>query len=40
MSLEIKYLGKGDCFVIIACSSHSLLLTEYAANGLLEAALK
>ena len=40
MSLENKYLGNGDCFVIIASSSYPLLLTEYAANGLQEAALK
>ena len=32
-SLEKKYLGNGDYFVIIASSSHTLLLTEHAANG-------
>ena len=39
MSLENKHLGNGDYFVIIAYSSH-LLLTEHAANGLVEAPLK
>ena len=39
-SLENKYLGNGDYFVIIASSSHDLLLTEHAANGLVEAQLK
>ena len=34
MSLENKYLGNGDYFVIRASSSHLLLLTEYAANKL------
>ena len=35
-----KNLGNSDCFVIIASSSHPLLLTEHAANGLVEAPLK
>ena len=30
----------GDYYVIIASSSHPLLLTEHAANGLVEAPLK
>ena len=34
-SLENKHFGNSDCFVIIASSSH-LLLTEHAANGLVE----
>ena len=39
-SLENKHLRNGDYFVIIASSSHSLLLTEHATNGLIEAPLK
>ena len=39
-SLESKHLGNRDDFVIIASSSHSLLLTEHAANGLVAAPLK
>ena len=39
-SLENKHLGNGDYFVIIAYSSHPLLLTEHAANGLVEPPLK
>ena len=39
-SLENKHLGNGDCFVLIASSSHLLLLTEHAANGLVEAPFK
>ena len=35
-SLENKHLGNSDFFVIIASSSHLLLLTEHAANGLVE----
>ena len=35
-----KHLGNGDYFVIIASFSHPLLLTEHAANGLVEAPLK
>ena len=35
-----KRLGNGDYFAIIASSSHPLLLTEYAANGLVEVSLK
>ena len=31
-----KHVGNGDYFVIIASSSHPLLLTECAANGLEE----
>ena len=38
--LENKHLGNGDCFAIIASSSHPLSLTEHAANGLLEELLK
>jgi len=33
-------MGNGDYFVIIAASLHPLLLTEHAANGLVEAHLK
>ena len=40
MSLENKHLGSYDYFVIITSSSHTLLLTEHAANGLVEASLK
>ena len=36
---ENKHLRNGDHFVIIGSSSHSLLLTEHAANGLVEALL-
>ena len=39
-SLENTRLGNGDCFVIIASSSHPLLLTEHATNGLAEVPLK
>ena len=39
-SLENKQLGNGDYFVIIAFSSHPLLMTEHAANGLVEASSK
>ena len=39
-SLENKHLGNGDYFVIIASSLPLLLLTEHAANGLVEAPLK
>ena len=35
-----KHLGNSDYLVIIASSSNSLLLTEHAANGLIEAPLK
>ena len=35
-----KHLGNGEYFAIIASSSHPLLLTEHAANGLVEAPLK
>ena len=37
-SLENKHLGNSDCFVIIASSSYLLLLTENAADGLVECA--
>ena len=37
--LENKHLGIGDYFVITASSSHPLLLTEHAANGLVEVPL-
>ena len=37
--LENKHLVNGEYFVIIASSSHPLLLTEHAANGLVEAPL-
>ena len=39
-SHENKHLGSGDYFLIIAFSSHPLLLTELAANGRVEAPLK
>ena len=39
-SFENKRLGNGDYFVVIASSFHPLLLTEHAANGLVEAPLK
>ena len=39
-SLENVHLGNGDDFVIIASSSHPLLLTEHAANGLVAVPLK
>ena len=39
-SLEMKILGNGDHFVIIASSLHPLLFTEHAANGPVEAPLK
>ena len=35
-SLENKHFGNSDCFVIIAPSSHLLLLTEHSANGLVK----
>ena len=35
-SLENKHFGNSDRFVFIASSSHLLLLTEHAANGLVE----
>ena len=38
-SLEKKHFGNSDYFVIIASSSHPLLLTA-DANGLVEAPLK
>ena len=39
-SLEKKQFGNGDYFVIIASSSHPLLLHDRDANGLVEAPLK
>ena len=36
-SLENSHLGNGDYFVIIVSSSPPLLVTEHAANGLVEA---
>ena len=39
-SLENKNLGNGDYFVIIASSSHPLLLTEHATNGLGKSAVE
>ena len=39
-SLKNKHLGSGDYFVIMASSSHPLLVTEGAGNGLIEAPLK
>ena len=39
-SLENKRLGDGDYFVTSASSSNPLLLTEHAANVLVEAPLK
>ena len=38
--LKQKHLRSGDYFLIIAFSSHALLLTELAANGRVEAPLK
>ena len=35
-----KHLGNGDYFIIIASSSHPLLLTEHADNGMVEAPLE
>ena len=40
MSLENKHLGNGDYFVIITSSFNPLLLTEHAANGLVEVPLQ
>ena len=37
---NIVHLGSGDYFAVIASFSHPLLLTELAANGLVEAPLK
>ena len=37
---NIVHLGSGDYFVVIASFSHPLLLTELAANGLVEVPLK
>ena len=39
-SLENKHFGNDDYFVIIASSSHSLLLTVHVADGLVEAPSK
>ena len=39
-SFENAHLENGDNIVIIASSPHPLLLTEHAANGLVEAPLK
>ena len=39
MSLENKHFENGDYFVIIASSSPALLLTEHAANGMVEVVL-
>ena len=39
-SVENEHLRNGDYFVNIASSSHPLLLTEHAANALVEAPLK
>ena len=38
--LENNHLRNGGYFTIIASSSHPLLLTEHAANGLVETPLK
>ena len=35
-SLENKHFGNSDFFGVTASSSHLLLLTEHAANGLVE----
>ena len=35
-SLENKHFENSDYFVFIASSSHLLLLTEHAANGLVQ----
>ena len=37
---NIVHLGSGDYFAVIASFWHPLLLTELAANGLVEASLK
>jgi len=39
-SLQNEQFGNGDYFVIITSSSHPLLLTEHAADKLVEAPLK
>ena len=39
-SLENIHLGNGDYFVIMASSSHALLMTEHAASGPVEESLK
>ena len=39
-SLQNKHLRNGDYFVIIASSSHPLLLTTHAVNELVGAPLK
>ena len=39
-NVDNKHLGNVDYFVIIISSSHSLLSTEHATNGLVEAPLK
>ena len=39
-SLENKHFGNGDYAMISGFSSHLLLLTEHAANGLVEPPLK
>ena len=39
-SLENKYLGNNEYFVIIASSLHILSLIVHAANRLMEAPLK
>ena len=38
--LENKHLENGDYFVTNASSSHPLLLTEHAANWLVESAVE
>ena len=40
VTLENKNLGNDDYFVIITSSSHPLLLTEHATDGMVEAPLK
>ena len=37
MSLKNKHLRNGDYFANIACCSHSLVLKNYAENGLVGA---
>ena len=40
MKTSLENVHLGNDFVIIASSSHPLLLTEHAANGLVAAPLK
>ena len=40
MSIRNEHSGNCNYFVVIASSSHPLLLTEHAGNGLVEAPVK